>query len=150
MAPTVTDPISPVTIEYQFNTSTIISCTFTARPSVGDEAVTWYKDGKIVDQLDFSQKGTTITGVFPFAMEEGFQSDLEFKFDGPNTCDDVRLFDGDYHCDVTSNDNTDVYAKVITQALCKLFLAVFILQIDFMLRYFPTLIRDTRYIRGSK
>ena len=64
---------------------------------------------------------STISGVFPFGMVEGFQSDLEFKYDGPTTCDDVRLFDGEYHCDVTSNGRTDSSANVITKALCKLF-----------------------------
>ena len=119
--PTVAHPISRVIKEYQFNTSTTISCMFTARPSVGDEAATWYKDGSIVDQQDFRQNGTTVSGVFPFGMEEGFRSDLVFQYEGPNTCDDVRLFDGDYHCDVTSNGRTDSSANVITKALCKLF-----------------------------
>ena len=119
MAPTVTDPKTPVTIEYQFNKSTTISCTFTARPSVGDEAVTWYKDGTIIDQQAFLPNGTTITGVFPFGMEEGFMSYLQFKYDGHYTCDDVRLFEGDYHCDVASNGRTDASAIVITKALCK-------------------------------
>ena len=85
--------------------------------------MTWYKDGRIVDQQAFHQNGTPISGVFPFGTVEGFQSDLEFKYDGPNTCDDVRLFDGEYHCVVTSNDNgrTDSSANVITKALCNFF-----------------------------
>ena len=122
--PTVADPISLVIKEYQFNTSTTISCMFTARPSVGNEAVTWYKDATIIDQQAFRQNGTPISGVFPFGMVEGFQSDLEFKYDGPNTCDEVRLFDGEYHCDVTRNGRTDSSANVITKALCKLFIEV--------------------------
>ena len=118
MAPGITYPAQSQAIEYLFNISTTISCIFIARPAVGNEAVTWYKDGNAVELSDFYQTGTNIDGVFPYGMTEGFRSDLEFTHDGPYTCSDVSVFDGKYQCEVISNSRTDISANMSMMALC--------------------------------
>ena len=96
----------------------MLRCIFTGRPSLGGEAVAWFRDGNAVDLGDFNQSGTIIDGIFPFGMSKGFRSDLEFTHEGPYTCDNIRYFDGKYQCAVTSNNRTVASDNMSTKSLC--------------------------------
>ena len=119
VAPHVIEPAVPETKDYLFNSSTTVSCTFTARPQLNDNSVAWYKDGQAVNSTIYIRHGEVTSGEFPYGMEEGWRSDLTFTPPDVRSCTEVTFFDGLYHCGITASSGQYNSPTITLTVLCK-------------------------------